>query len=43
VHRVYALDTTTSLVGTPTRAQLDEAMDGHILAAGELVGTYQKR
>lgn len=43
VHRVYALDTITSLVGTPTRDQLDAAMAGHVLATGELVGTYEKR
>lgn len=43
VHRVYALDAMTGLTGSPTRAQLDAAMKGHILAAGELVGTYQKR
>jgi hypothetical protein len=27
----------------PTKARLEEAMRGHILAVAELVGTYAKR
>lgn len=41
-HRLYALDTTLDL-GEPTSADLKRAMEGHVLATGELVGTYQKR
>ncbi len=40
--KVYALDTE---LGTPgiTKAALLDAMRGHVLAQGELVGTYQKK
>jgi Raf kinase inhibitor-like YbhB/YbcL family protein len=37
-HRLYAL---TSL-GSPTKSKLLEAMEGHVLAQAELVGTYEK-
>jgi phosphatidylethanolamine-binding protein (PEBP) family uncharacterized protein len=30
-------------LGTPSKARLEDAMQGHILASAELVGTYQKR
>ena len=41
VMKLYALDTT--LPGDrPTKAQLLEAMQGHILAQAQLIGTYQK-
>lgn len=39
--RVYALD--IKLPMAMTRADLDVQMRGHILAQGELVGTYEKR
>jgi phosphatidylethanolamine-binding protein (PEBP) family uncharacterized protein len=29
-------------LGHPTKDQLLKAMDGHVLAQAELVGTYQK-
>jgi Raf kinase inhibitor-like YbhB/YbcL family protein len=41
-HRLYALDTVLDGLNKPTRAQLDSAMKGHILAQAQLVGTYQK-
>ncbi|MEO7647730.1 MAG: YbhB/YbcL family Raf kinase inhibitor-like protein [Gemmatimonadaceae bacterium] len=41
--KLYALDTTLGDLGSPTKAALEKAMQGHILAQGELVGTYQKR
>jgi Raf kinase inhibitor-like YbhB/YbcL family protein len=41
-HRLYALDTTLELA-TPERAALEAAMQGHVLARAELVGTYEKR
>jgi Raf kinase inhibitor-like YbhB/YbcL family protein len=41
VHKLYALDTTLD-VREPTKADLETAMEGHILARGELVGTYQR-
>ncbi|MBN1610731.1 MAG: YbhB/YbcL family Raf kinase inhibitor-like protein [Polyangiaceae bacterium] len=40
-HKLFALDTVLSL-DSPTRAELERAMQGHILARAELVGTYQK-
>jgi Raf kinase inhibitor-like YbhB/YbcL family protein len=47
VHRyffkVYALDTTLHLGSATTRADLERAMEGHILAKGELMGTYKRR
>lgn len=41
-HRLYALDTTLELSGTPARTDVDAAMKGHVLAEATLVGTYQK-
>jgi Raf kinase inhibitor-like YbhB/YbcL family protein len=40
--KLYALDTTLGDLAQPTSAQLESAMKGHILAQGELIGTYQK-
>jgi Raf kinase inhibitor-like YbhB/YbcL family protein len=39
--KLYALDTTLEL-GAPTKAELEKAMQGHVLASAELIGTYQK-
>lgn len=41
-HKLYALDTTLPSLGTPTRAELERAMEGHVVARAELVGTYEK-
>ena len=41
-HKLYALDTLLSDLGTPTKAELEKAMEGHVLARGELIGTYQR-
>ena len=41
-HKLYALDTTLPDLGTPTKAELERAIQGHVLAQAELVGTYQK-
>jgi Raf kinase inhibitor-like YbhB/YbcL family protein len=41
--KLYALDRQLADLGTPTKAALEKAMDGHVLARAELVGTYQKR
>ena len=38
--KVYALDTQLDLQGGSSKQDLLKAMDGHILAAGELVGEY---
>jgi Raf kinase inhibitor-like YbhB/YbcL family protein len=40
--KLYALDTTLSLSPGATKDQLLKAMDGHILAQGELMGTFSK-
>ena len=42
-HKLYALDVTLPDLGRPTKAALERAMQGHVLAHAELVGTYQKR
>ena len=41
-HKLYALDTVLPDLGTPTRAKLQQAMAGHVLAEAVLMGTYQK-
>ncbi|MHB0939146.1 MAG: YbhB/YbcL family Raf kinase inhibitor-like protein [Armatimonadota bacterium] len=43
IYHVYALDTMLAPVKGITRAQLLMMMDGHILAQGELMGTYQRK
>jgi Raf kinase inhibitor-like YbhB/YbcL family protein len=41
-HKLYALDTVLPDLKQPTKAQLVEAMKGHILGQAEIIGTYQK-
>jgi hypothetical protein len=41
--KLYALDTTLNLEPMATKADLELAMKGHVLASGQLMGTYQKR
>lgn len=40
--KVYALDTMLSLKEGSTKQQLEEAMSGHILSSGEVVGLYKR-
>jgi len=40
-HKLFALDTVIEDLDKPTKAQLEAAMQGHILAQAELKGTYQ--
>jgi Raf kinase inhibitor-like YbhB/YbcL family protein len=40
--KLYALAAEVDLPAGATRAQLEEAMKGHILAEGQLMGTYQR-
>src|SRR5262249_44698562 len=40
-HKLYALDVTLDLRGA-TKSQIEQAMQGHVLATAELIGTYQK-
>jgi len=42
-HKLYALDTVLPDLNEPTKAELEQAMQGHILAKAELVGTYEKK
>ena len=42
-HKLYALDTVLPDLVRPTKAQLEKAMQGHVLAQAELVGTYEKK
>jgi Raf kinase inhibitor-like YbhB/YbcL family protein len=42
-HRLFALDKVLPDLKQPTKAVLEKAMKGHILAQAELVGTYQKK
>lgn len=41
-HKLYALDVVLADLDKPTKAQLDHAMKGHVLAQFELIGTYKK-
>jgi hypothetical protein len=41
-HKLFALDIVLPDLGTPSKAALEKAMQGHILARAEWVGTYQK-
>jgi Raf kinase inhibitor-like YbhB/YbcL family protein len=40
--RLYALDTVLDLDSGASRAELDKAMEGHILATGQLMGRYSR-
>ena len=41
-HKLYALDALLPDLKHPTKAQLLAAMEGHVLAQTELIGTYQR-
>ncbi|MBI2295403.1 MAG: YbhB/YbcL family Raf kinase inhibitor-like protein [Betaproteobacteria bacterium] len=41
-HKLYALDTVLTDLEQPTKADLEQAMKGHVLEKAELIGTYQK-
>ena len=41
-HKLYALDTVLPDLGRPRKVALERAMQGHILAQAELIGTYAK-
>jgi Raf kinase inhibitor-like YbhB/YbcL family protein len=40
--KLYALDTVLDLPVGSSRTQLENAMQGHVLAEGQLMGTYQR-
>jgi len=41
-HKLYALDIVLPDLKHPTKAQLEKAMEGHVLSKTELVGLYQR-
>jgi Raf kinase inhibitor-like YbhB/YbcL family protein len=41
-HELFALDAELDLQRGATREQLEDAIDGHVLAGAELVGTYER-
>ena len=40
--KLYAVDAELSLKAGATRAELEKALEGHVLAQGQLMGTYQR-
>ena len=42
-HKLYALDAALGDLGKPTKDDLLKAMEGHVLAEAQLIGTYQKQ
>ena len=41
--KLYALDTQLQGLKNPTKAELEKAMEGHLVGDVELVGTYEKQ
>jgi Raf kinase inhibitor-like YbhB/YbcL family protein len=41
-HKLYALDVALGARGALRKADLEKALEGHVLAKAELMGTYQK-
>lgn len=41
-HKLYALDTILDDLGHPTKDQLLKAMENHVIAQAQVVGTYRK-
>ena len=41
-HKLYALDILLPVMGRATKQDAETAMQGHVLAQAELVGTYAK-
>ena len=41
--KLYALDTSLGQLQEPDKAQLEQAMKGHVLDTVQLIGTYQKQ
>jgi Raf kinase inhibitor-like YbhB/YbcL family protein len=40
--KLYALDTVLDDLHSPSKDKLEAAMQGHVIAQAELMGTYQK-
>jgi Raf kinase inhibitor-like YbhB/YbcL family protein len=41
-HKLYALDAMLPDLGNPTKAELEKAMQGHVIEKAELIGLYQR-
>ncbi len=41
--KIYALDTKLEIAGNATRAELENALEGHVVAQGQFKGTYTNR
>jgi hypothetical protein len=41
-HKLYALDKVLSAMQQPTKAEVEKAMAGHVVASAQLIGTFQK-
>lgn len=41
--KLYALDKTLPVPAQPTKAEVERAMQGHVIAQAQLVGTYQRK
>ena len=41
-HKLYALDTVIQGLSRPNKAGIERAMQGHVIARAELIGTYQR-
>jgi Raf kinase inhibitor-like YbhB/YbcL family protein len=42
-HKLYALDVVLPDLHNPSKAELESAMRGHVIAQAQLIGTYQKK
>jgi phosphatidylethanolamine-binding protein (PEBP) family uncharacterized protein len=42
-YKLYALDTELAPSNAPAKSQIEQAMQGHVLAQAELIGTYEKK
>lgn len=42
-HKLYALDIRLPDLRIPTKAELETAMEGHIIDSAELIGTYERQ
>ncbi len=41
-HKLYALDTALGELTSPTKKEIEKAMEGHVLAQAVLIGTFEK-
>jgi hypothetical protein len=42
VHKLYALNTVLPPLRQPTKTELEKAMEGHVVASAQLIGTFEK-